>query len=107
MARGEGLQITPDGQVGPAATIDAAEVTAWRQRRLMFRKDRLADVVREFNRYSNATQLAVEEPDVAERRLSGVFDADDPKSLLLFLAEDGTLEFEQRGRRTVIRSLRR
>lgn len=101
---GEGAQIGSDGNVGRTPAVNSMEATAWRQRRLVFRKERLAEVVTEFNRYNKAFQLAVEEPEVADQRLSAVFDADDPQSLLQFLGDDNALTFERRGRITVIRS---
>jgi transmembrane sensor len=59
---------------------------AWRQRRLIFDGDSLANVVSEFNRY-NPAPLVIVDPGLREQRISGVFAANDPDSLLDFLVQ--------------------
>lgn len=61
-----------------------AAATAWTQRRLMFQKTSLAEVVGEFNRY-NARQLRIEDPLLEGFLVSGTFSSTDPGSLLRFL----------------------
>jgi hypothetical protein len=51
----------------------------------VFRNDSLADIAEEFNRYNRTLQMRVEGAEASDRRLSGVFDADAPESLLRFL----------------------
>jgi transmembrane sensor len=57
---------------------------AWRERRLVFDGEPLATVVEEFNRY-NSTPLVITDPRLRTQRISGVFGANDPESLLDFL----------------------
>jgi transmembrane sensor len=59
---------------------------AWRQRRLIFDGDSLANVVSEFNRY-NPAPLVIVDPGLRGQRISGVFAANDPDSLLDFLVQ--------------------
>lgn len=66
------------------ANVTAA--TAWTQRRLMFQKAPLAEVVDEFNRY-NARQLRIEDAGIETFLVSGTFSSTDPASLLRFLSE--------------------
>ena len=54
----------------------------------MFDSWQVADVVAEFNLYSD-TGIVIEDPDLASRSISGAFDADDPDSFGLFLSEAG------------------
>lgn len=68
------------------AVVDSSTAAAWRRRRLIFDDAPLADVVAEFNRY-NVQHLAIEDPRLAAERISGVFDADKPRALVRFLAQ--------------------
>jgi ferric-dicitrate binding protein FerR (iron transport regulator) len=45
-------------------------------------------VAAEFNRY-NAVQIRVDGEDLRRRQITGVFDADDPRSFIQFLQRDG------------------
>ena len=59
---------------------------AWRERRLVFEGEPLSSVVEEFNRY-NSPPLVISDPRLREERISGVFGANDPESLLDFLVK--------------------
>ena len=63
---------------------DLESVTAWVDRRLVFRDARLADVIAEFNRY-RTHPLAIDDAAVAGISISGVFHIDDPESLMTYL----------------------
>lgn len=73
---------------------DVERAVAWRARRLVFPGDRVADVANEFNRY-NKTQIRVEGEAIRQRRMSGVFDADDPSPFIEHLARDPTLAVDK------------
>ncbi len=60
-------------------------VTAWTERRLVFDTVTLSGIVAEFNRY-NPQRLEIDDPELAELPLSGVFKSNDPDSLIQFLA---------------------
>ncbi len=100
---GEEASIVADGQITPHLAVDAVEVNAWQQRRLIFRKNTLAEIAAEFNRYNRKPQLRVEGEALQAKRFSGVFDADDPESLLMYLKSDNELIFAREGRRLIIR----
>jgi transmembrane sensor len=70
--------------------VNVDKILAWRDGRLVFDDDRLADVVREFNRY-NSTQIVIADPDIAERRIYGVFRTRDPESLVTFLEKSNQI----------------
>jgi transmembrane sensor len=80
----EQLAVRSSGGVEPVREVDSARALAWAEGRLIFQNDSVAQAVREFNRY-NRIQLAVSEPALAERRISGVFSASDPESFVAFL----------------------
>jgi transmembrane sensor len=58
-----------------------ADALAWRRGMLVFRKTKLADVVREFNRY-NTTRLVIADPSVANETISADIKTDDFESFL-------------------------
>jgi len=65
---------------------NVASTFAWREHRLVFDGEPLATVVEEFNRY-NSPPLLIGDPRLREQRISGVFGANDPESLLDFLVK--------------------
>jgi transmembrane sensor len=83
---GQEAHIASSGKVAQLMAADTVKATAWRQRRLVFRGDPLADVAAEFNRYNRAPQIRVEGQMARSKPLAGIFDANDPESLLQFLA---------------------
>jgi transmembrane sensor len=60
---------------------ELADELAWRQGMLVFRNARLADVVREFNRY-NATRLVIADPSIADVKVYAELKTDDYEDLL-------------------------
>jgi transmembrane sensor len=54
---------------------ELADALAWRRGVLVFRKTKLADVVREFNRY-NTTKLVIADPSIADEPISADLKAD-------------------------------
>jgi transmembrane sensor len=58
--------------------------TAWMQRQLQFEDETLDTVVAEFNRY-NVKQLIIADAALSTRRISGVFDANDPDAFVRLL----------------------
>jgi transmembrane sensor len=53
--------------------LDADRATSWRNGKLVFDGERLADVVAEMNRYSHET-LEIADPTLKDRKVSGVFE---------------------------------
>ena len=80
-----------DDVIETTPVANPAAVTAWRSGRLIFDGETLAEAVAEFNRY-NEVQIVVADPQLAGERLSGVFDAHQPQSLVLFLERSGAIE---------------
>lgn len=77
---------------------------SWRQRRLMFRTDTLADIAAEFNRYNRSTKIRVIGDVAGASRFSGVFDADDPESLAQVLQGNDRLIVDRANGEILIRS---
>ena len=91
------------GRIVKTIKPDVRRALAWRARRLMFPGDRIADIVEEFNRY-NRTRIRIEGAAIRERRMSGVFDADDPSPLIQHLARDADVEIVKSENEILIRS---
>jgi len=68
------------------SSVDTSRIVAWTKRRLVFDGQSLATIVDEFNRY-NPRQLEVATPELASLQLSGVFDSNDPDSLILYISQ--------------------
>jgi transmembrane sensor len=71
--------------------LDTEKVTSWTDRRLIFEDTSLTSVAAEFARYSSRS-IRIEDANVGERKINGVFDATDPASLVEFLSADETLD---------------
>lgn len=105
LVAGEEARIAPGGQVTLKTASDVASAVAWRQRRLIFQATSLAEMVREFNRYNNAPRFRLEGAAVEQRHYTGVFDADDPESLVELLAAEPGLNV-RRSREEIVISAR-
>jgi transmembrane sensor len=73
----------------------------WWQRRLIYRKETLAHIVEDLNRY-NRRQIRLEGEAVMQRAYTGVFNADDPDSLAQVLASDPELVVERLADNTIV-----
>jgi transmembrane sensor len=103
LSAGQETRVSTDGEIAGLTTTDMAEVTAWRERRLIFRDDTLADIAAEFNRYNERPRFRVEGADTAALRFTGVFDAEAPESFVRVLGGVGNLVAEKHGNEVVIR----
>lgn len=83
--------------------VNTEDVTAWRQRRLIFRWAPLGEIAEEFNRYNRSPQIRIETEALRNRRYTAVFDADAPQELLKFLEQDGTMRVSPENSEWVVR----
>jgi len=70
--------------VEKVAETDVDKKLSWTEGRLWFERQRLADVVAEFNRY-NRRQMVIADPAIADLRVGGGFEATDPESFVAAL----------------------
>lgn len=96
------VSIVADGQIAPPAAVNTVEMNAWQQRRVIFRRNTLLEIADEFNRYNKSPQIRVAGDELRARKFSGVFDADDPESLLMYLKSDSQLTINREGNEFVI-----
>ncbi len=85
---GQQAAIEPGGRIDRVNSPQIDRAMAWRQRHLEFRSATVSEVAAEFNRY-NRMQLKIADQELAARRMSGRFKADEPQSLLDFLTRSG------------------
>jgi transmembrane sensor len=93
LAAGEQVTVPEAAGAGTAEprAVDAAASTRWTERTLTFDNAPLLDVVEEFNRY-NEKQIVLTDTALESLRISGVFAATKPISLLRFLSEQMQLD---------------
>lgn len=105
---GRGLELRPlqqvsydaEGTPSVASDIDPAAAEGWTQGRLIFKDERLASLVAEFNRYSQ-DKLVLSQPELEDIRVSGAFDANDQAGLLAALRRGWDLEAHPAGRNRI------
>lgn len=83
LAAGEQVVVKPK-EVAEPRKADVSAATAWTRRSLVFDSSPLTEVADEFNRY-NTRRLIVEDAQLVEFRVSGVFSSAEPTLLLRFL----------------------
>jgi transmembrane sensor len=85
LSAGETVTISANRvHVEKVADTDVDRKLSWTEGRLWFERQRLADVVAEFNRY-NRRQMVIADPAIADIRIGGGFEATDPESFVAAL----------------------
>ncbi|MFA5632155.1 MAG: FecR domain-containing protein [Porticoccaceae bacterium] len=105
LVAGQEAALGPNGEVLSLIETDVRNAIAWRTRRLVFQSQSLSEVAAQFNRY-NRLQIRIEGDELAAKRLTGTFNADDPKTLIRFLAAGQDLQVDRSGNNVVIRQAR-
>jgi transmembrane sensor len=95
---GEQVVIQREQVAKRLSKVDPARVTGWTARRLHFEDTPLSEAAAEFERYSEK-RIRIEDEALAQRLITGTFDAADPGALVRFLARygDTTVEESQLG----------
>lgn len=93
LERGEQVVIAGDRPAPKVEPVDPAKVIAWTQRRLIFENTPLETVAAQFARYHTRT-IRLGNDSLKDRRITGVFDAHDPASLIEFLRTDHAINVE-------------
>lgn len=102
LVAGDEAQVDALGRIARSPRPNPQRAIAWRERRLIFPGNSVADIAEEFNRY-NRIPIRVLGDTIRQRRMSGVFDADDPSPLIRFLAKDPQLEIVTGASEIVVR----
>lgn len=102
LAAGESAEVSSGGRISERQAVNAVKAVAWRQRRLVFEDDTLADIATEFNRYNAKVKIRVLGAAAVNEHFSGTFDADAPEAIMLALIGDPRLRVERVGDEIVI-----
>lgn len=86
LSTGERAAVPNEGGIKKTRIENMKKVTSWRIRQLVFEREMLSTIIQEYNRY-NKLQIYVYDPELAQTKFTGVFDADDPESLIQFLEQ--------------------
>lgn len=84
LTAGQQVTVQKSGTAEPVRAVNPNRVLAWSEGRLVFDAVPLGEVVNEFNRY-NRQQFQIEDAELALRPVSGVFQANDPETLIAFI----------------------
>jgi transmembrane sensor len=87
---GEQLRVGPT-ELSRVEPVDVHLATAWIHREIAFEQRPLGEIAEEINRYAHVP-IDIEDASLRELRVSGVLDAYDTDSLLLFLGQYGEVE---------------
>jgi len=93
LGSGEQAVVAPRQPIRRVTLADPDRVKAWTARRLVFEDETLAGVASQFARYSPRL-IRIGDARLAGRRISGVFDANDPASLVQFLGTEDDITIE-------------
>ncbi len=94
LVMGQRARIGSGDRVVSVTQEDVDTMTAWWQRRVVFRDTPLREVIAQFNRL-NTTQLQVDDARAGALRLTGNLQGDDLASLRAFLKDQPTLQLRQ------------
>jgi transmembrane sensor len=97
---GSALVTGADG-VDRVLRLDTARATSWRNGKLVFEGDRLADVVAEMNRYSRE-KLEIADPALEDRKVSGVFEPTEGHAFAKALEAYGIARTTQKTDTTIV-----
>jgi RNA polymerase sigma factor (sigma-70 family) len=90
-----GQQVTLGTQAAHVPVrADTATAVAWTQRKLIFAHRQLGAVAAEFNRY-NRQSIEIRSAELRGQEISGVFQANDPASFLMFLSRLPAVHIEK------------
>ncbi|MEJ0039593.1 MAG: FecR domain-containing protein [Gammaproteobacteria bacterium] len=81
---GEQVVVPASGIAEPVRAVDSERELAWAKGRLVFDNESIARAAELFNRY-NQVQIRITDVQLAQRPVSGVFDAADPESFIAFI----------------------
>lgn len=84
LKKGDRVSYTQNGDLGPLVKINPNEVASWSRGMLIFRSASVGEVVAELNRYYS-DPILVSDPELAARKLTGVFLLKDRKKTLKLL----------------------
>jgi transmembrane sensor len=90
---GEQAVIAPHMPVARVKLADSRQAVSWTERRLIFEDTPLSEAADEFARY-NPKHIRIQDPKLRNLKVSGVFSATDPASLVEFVEAYGNVRIQ-------------
>lgn len=84
LSANEQLTVLPSGKLQASRAVDSERELSWSKGRLTFENEAVSSVIERFNRY-NMIQIDVTDAEIAQRSVSGTFDAYDPNAFVAFV----------------------
>jgi len=103
VAAGQAVSIKDSGCITSPRPVNPSDVLAWQQRRLVFADNTLEEITEEFRRYNRTPRIRIENDALRSQRFSGVFDADRPEALLMYLMANRSITLDRNGDDVVVR----
>jgi transmembrane sensor len=97
----QSVRVAADGHLDETLPLDTAEAEGWTNGRLVFRGERLADLLATMNRYASR-RITLANAGMGELRVSGSFHAGDQDALVSALVTGWQLQPERLGDGTVV-----
>jgi transmembrane sensor len=101
VAAGQQVVVSPRGEPGLVKAVNSDMALAWARGVLLFNGAPVSEVARQFNRY-NRLQIHVTDPRLADRPITGSFNAGDPESFIAFLEVAGSAQTQRKGELEVL-----
>jgi transmembrane sensor len=102
VAAGEQVQVNDDSRAAKPVIVNVQQAVAWVQRQIAFDQRPLGEVAAEFNRYGSVP-IVVQNDNLRDLRISGVFNAYDTDSFLAFISRLDGVEIDRTAARILIR----
>ncbi len=103
LSTGQQVTVTRNGSAEGVREVNAERELSWAEGRLSFENESVASVVETFNRYNNL-QIHISDATLADRTMTGVFNASDPESFIAFLQSVTSVSVVRNGRDITIAS---
>lgn len=84
LTAGQQIELGP-AVVGPVHPVQIPQATAWLPEEIRFQRETIADVARRFNAYTSKP-LVIEDEGIADKRISGIFHANNPQAFVAYLS---------------------
>lgn len=84
LTAGQQIELDPAG-VGPVRPAKITQAIAWLPTEIRFQHETIGDVARRFNAYTSRP-LVIENDAIADKRISGIFHADNPQAFVAYLS---------------------
>lgn len=97
----ERISVSARGIASPVRRVANIPTAEWDAHQLVFEDMRVAEVAAQFNRH-NHIQIRIADSQLASRTVSGVFDANDPKSFIDFLRSDAGVSSIEHGSEEIV-----